>query len=568
MRSLLMVLALLVALPAAATDVRAFLDRDRVHLGDTVTLNISVQGAATASAPDFSVLIPDFVVSGTSRNQSIRIDNGTVTRTVLFGVVLKPRRTGTLTIPSFTVDGEHTRPLTLTVLPAGARASGTPGDPVFLRAEIEPASVYVGQQAHLSIRLYYAGTNLQGNLGTPDIDGADVRQMGKQKQYQSQQGGKLYRVVERDYAVIPDKAGELDIPPVQFSGNLTTGSGNYGGLLGYQSPVSAQSQSLQLEVRAKPARAGSGPWLPARDLSLSMQGLPADGKATVGTPITVTITESATGLGDASLPEPSLPALDGAEVYPDKSQGETDDDGQWLKAKHQRKFAIVPTRPGTLEIPAIAVDWWNVQDDKPATATIAAHTLQVSGSAVAGVTAPPPASAPGTTATAATSAAAPVPVAGANAKLSQATHQQDYWRWLAIALGALWLLTLLAFLIARRRRATANASKTEVTDAADAAAARRQFREATDPASQSRTLLAWAQAERPGVHNLGELAAQLDDEAQCQILRQLQQARYDERADAPDPGAVRKAFAKGFAWRKQDKPKPADEILPPLYPHR
>lgn len=563
MRSLLMVLALLMALPAAATDVHAFLDRDSVHLGETVTLNLSVEGAASATAPDFSVLIPDFVVSGTSRNQSIRIDNGTVTRTVLFGVVLKPRRTGTLTIPSFTVDGEHTRPLTLTVLPAGARASGTPGDPVFLRAEIQPTTVYVGQQARLSLRLYYAGSNLQGNLGTPDINDADVRQMGKQKQYQSQQGGTLYRVVERDYAVVADKAGEIDIPPVSFSGELTTGSGNFGGLLGYQRQVGAQSQGLALKVLARPTRAGPGPWLPARTLSLEMQGLPADGKATVGTPITVTITETATGLGDASLPEPSLPALEGAEVYPDKTQGTTDDDGQWLQATRQRKFAIVPTRPGTLRIPAIAVDWWDVQNDKPATASIAAHTLQVSGAAVAGsgvTSAPAPVDAvPAlpSTAPAAMPAAAP-----------GAATSHDYWRWLATALGALWLLTLVGLLIVWRRRATASASKAEIIDAPGAASVRRQFREAADAAGQCRALLVWAQVERPGIRNLGDLAAQLEDEAQCRILSQLQQARYDERAAAPDPGVVRKVFAKGFAWRKLDKPKPADEILPPLYPHR
>ena len=121
-RALLMLLAVLTALPATATQVRAFLDRDSVHLGETVTLNISVQGDATAGAPDFSVLVPDFVVGGTSRNQSIRIDNGKVSKTVLLGVVLKPRRVGRVTIPSFMVEGEKTRPLTLDVLAASAQA--------------------------------------------------------------------------------------------------------------------------------------------------------------------------------------------------------------------------------------------------------------------------------------------------------------------------------------------------------------------------------------------------------------------------------------------------------------
>ncbi len=549
-RILMLVLALMASLPLAATEVSASLDRDSVHLGGTVTLTLLVVDAASVETPDFSVLVPDFVLAGTSRDQSITISNGQVTKTVRLGVALRARHAGKITIPAFTVAGSKSQPLALTVLPADSHASGTPGDPVFVRADIEPHKLYVGQQAHLSIKLYYTGGSLQGTLDEPDVASADVQSLGKEIQFQSQQGGRMYRVVERNYSFIPRKSGELTIPPVGFRGQMVTGANGY---FGNSQPVSAQSPAVQLEVRARPAGSGSGPWLPARSLSLSMQGLPSDGTASVGAPITVTITEKASGLSYESLPEPSLPSIDGAEVYPDKSQSQNGNDGQWIEGTRVRKFAVVPTQPGSLSIPSIAVDWWNVQTDRLETASTNAQTLEVSGEeAASGGIAP-------------SSLTADV---GTDPMLP-ASKSAEYpvWRWLALAALTLWFMTaLLWVVIAYRRRQDRKPPATD-TQQTNAAAQRRVFRQASDTASQSRSLLTWAQTERPDVRNLSQLATQLDDTGQCRVLESLERARYTEAFDAPDPTAVRKAFAKGFAWRGAEDKQNRD-ILPPLYPKR
>ena len=563
MRIALLVLCLAASSPALATKVRAFLDRDTVHLGDTVTLNVSATDAVAVKEPDFSVLVPDFVLHGTSRNQSIRINNGTVSKTVLFAVALEPRHTGKITIPAFAVDGQRSEPLELNVLPADSQASGAPGDPVFLRAEIVPRSLYVGQQAYLSIKLYYAGGSLQGKLDDPDVGTADLQPLGKQQQYESQQGGQMYRVVERDYAVTPRDPGKITIPPVRFRGQLIVGSN---GFFGNAQNFSEISRTLELDVRPKPASAGSGPWLPARSVSLSMQGLPPDGKASVGTPITLTVTEKASGLGYESLPDPTLPAIDGAEIYPDKSQGHNDVDGQWIDGTRVRKFAVVPTRPGTLEIPALAVDWWNVQTDKPETASLAAHSLAVAGDAVTAGSSSAPAPPALVTTGNASSSLSSSPSASTESAASPA--QPGFWRWLALALACLWLVTLLLLAVFWwRRRGRIRTRLPAESESGLRADARKQFRAARDSASQARAVLAWARAERPEIRNLGDLARQLADDTQKQALQHLEKARYDEHAAPPEPADVRTAFARGFVWRHaQDQA--GDELLPPLYPHR
>ncbi len=75
----------------------------------------------------------------------------------------------------------------------------------------------------------------------------------------------------------------------------------------------------------------------------------------VGDPVTRTIRLQAQGLGFEQLPELNLTAPEGAEIYPDKPDTRTRDDGTWLYGERVRKFAFVPTKPGTLTIPGMSV---------------------------------------------------------------------------------------------------------------------------------------------------------------------------------------------------------------------
>ena len=102
----------------------------------------------------------------------------------------------------------------------------------------------------------------------------------------------------------------------------------------------------------------------------------------VGDPVTRTIRLQAQGLGFEQLPELTLAAPDGAEIYPDKPDTRTRDDGTWLYGERVRKFAFVPSRPGTLTIPGVSVRWWDTAHDRAETRRAAgAHDQGVAGGA-------------------------------------------------------------------------------------------------------------------------------------------------------------------------------------------
>ncbi len=87
--------ALLVPLTATAESVDVTVDRTHISLGETVTLNIVLEGKFDdTTGPE----IPDFEVVGRSSGSSVSIVNGVVTRSQQVVLRLAPLRTGALQI--------------------------------------------------------------------------------------------------------------------------------------------------------------------------------------------------------------------------------------------------------------------------------------------------------------------------------------------------------------------------------------------------------------------------------------------------------------------------------------
>ncbi|RAP59604.1 BatD family protein [Oleiagrimonas sp. MCCC 1A03011] len=556
---------------AMASGVTATLDRDQVALGDTVTLTLHSSNGSISS-PDLSPLHKDFQMLGQTRGATESWINGKAQSQYTLSITLRPLHAGALRIPALDVGGQRTSPLTLHVSDAPAQGVGHAGDPAFLEVTPSTTNPYVGQQIALDVKLYYAASMLDGNLTPPNVDHAQVQTLGRDQRYQTQRGGRTYGVIERHYAIIPQKAGTLNVTPIVFRGRTVDSSG-MGDFFGTARTIGAQSKVIELHVRPRPAGAGNGPWLPARQVELNLSGLPASGKVQVGEPVTVTLQEGATGLPAELLPEPTLPDIPGADVYPDQTQDVSRNNGQWITGSRSRGFAIVPNRAGILKLPPITLRWWNTQTDREETAKIPAHILTVVAAAATssstGTASPAPAS----------SAAASTPApAGTTSKTPSVAVQKvpaardTTWRWVALASGVLWLLSALAVAAWWWWR-RGNAQRKRTVDADERGGRARTLRNAFLVAARSddldaaaHALLRWARAERPAIRHLQDLGAQLDDAAQVEAIARLQRSRYAVDGEASVArGSLAQAFRAGFAWRKASGGK-TTSVLPPLYP--
>jgi len=558
LQGLILLLCLLLPVLAHAAGVQATLDRSSMQLGETVTLNLHVDGGGNVAMPDLGPLQQDFDILGRSQSSSLSIVNGKRSAELVIGVVLRPKHAGTLTIPSLTVGGAQTAPLILEVDAPDPAAAAAMHKSLFMEAEITPQRAWVGQQLSYVVRLYYSGNISSGSLDTPQIDGVQLSQVGGDLRYDAVRGGRQYHVIERRYALVPQHAGTLQIPALGFQGEALDPS-DPDSFFGAGTPVSASAPALAVPVQAAPADWGKSAWLPARALSLTLSGWPdANTPVRVGQPINLVMKLSATGLPSETLPALSLPTLQGATVYPDQPATATANDGPWLVGSRQRAFAVVPEQAGTLTLPATTLRWFDVDTGQEQTAEIPAHSITVLPAA--GAAAAPPA--------ASSTPAAAEPVAAV--PVSTMSHDAA-WRWIALASLLLWLLSVLAWWLWRRRAAHGPAAVAAGSGAAESVRrARQAFLAAargSDAGAQLRSLLAWAQAERPAIQHPGALHAALADEAQRRALAELQHRCYGAAASTAAGGDdLAEVFKRGFAWHEAGKIDA--DALPPLYPFK
>lgn len=531
-----LVAALLPAIGLAAP--RAWLDRDSVRLGETVTLNLEVEGL-NVPEPDFSVLDARFNRLGVSSRSQMSLVNGQRSANTLWAVALEPREAGVLSVPAIPVGGESTAPLSLTVLPAAVSSAG---EDVFLEVEAVPRNPYVQQQVRYRIRLYYAVTLLDGQLEEPTVDGVELRRLGNDLSYQTQLGDRRYQVVERRFALLPEASGEIEIPPVRFRGRVL-GGGRFGGSLSGGRQISTLGEAIRLQVRPRPAGIAQD-WLPAAQLEFGAVGGAWPDSIVVGEPMALELRLAARGADAARLPEFALPALAGAEVYPDQPSLRTGEDGDWLTGERRQRFAIVAQQPGELVIPELRLPWWNTETDRPEIATLPGRRIQVLPAA--GRT--PLSSDEDSAATPAWSA----PAGGAALRP---------WQLTSAALLIAWLATLALWW--RQRRP---ASRAQIPQRA--APSTTQLRAALlrhDPQAFEAALLAFARASGLRVGTVGDLLDCLQGTPQRQALADYLTARW--RGGEIDWAALSRGFAQRPALKPDDAATAADAgVLPPLYP--
>jgi hypothetical protein len=474
--------------PAVAA-VQLKLDRNRITEGETVTLTFVTDDAKQSLETDFSQLEKDFEILDRRSETQLSIVNGRQAAVVRLLLTLEPRRTGELTIPALEFGKSHTQPVVLHVDRAPELA---PGDlpPVFIEVEVTPGQgpYYVHAQLGLIVRVFYQQNLTEAAISQPEPSPASVRLL-QETPYQAERGGERYRVLERRYAIFPERSGELTLPAMQLSGRLVERRDTsiwQPTVRGRR--VSVESEALQLHIEPRPAAYTGTDWQPARGLNLSQQISGTDALR-VGEPVTRTVIIDAVGLEENMIAEPAWPELPGARIYPDQPQGISRDDGEWVLGHKEFRYAVVPEQEGELVLPELTVHWWDTQNDRQRTARLPAQTLQVRPSSlVPPATAGVPELAPG------------VATVGAPGSIV-ASGQAVYWRWLTLLFAALWLLTLLLFWRSRvgrgglastaRGASTTTESEKEVLDGLQRACER------GDVAAARRSLLAWLRAFGP-----------------------------------------------------------------------
>ena len=544
---------------AAGQGVRAFLEPNSIRANETARLIIEAEGSHAGEAPELGPLDEDFDRLGTSTSTQIQILSGQQSVITRWIVELAPRRVGEIEVPPLALGSDSTPALILRVLEAPASHADEQPD-IFIESEVFPKSPYVQSQITYALRLFRTVEILDGTLEDPRASDVLVQRLGRDRSYTSTRGGRAYRVIERRYAMFPQSSGELHIPPVRFDGevaDLESGSSSITRLFTPGRRERLRTEEYRLEVRPRPPEFEGLTWLPGRTLSLVEQWSEDPPELQVGEPLTRTIIVQAAGLRGDQLPEIEVGTPDGVRVYPDQPTIRTASDADFVYGSREQRFALVPLREGEVTLPEIRVRWWDTSADAPAEALIPARTLSAG---------PAPAEAAGLV----SALSAPASTADADedsVAMGGETISGGAWRWVSLALFALWAATALAWW--RSRRGVREAAP-EDAGAPAMARARRALGAACagGRAEEARdAVLEWAAAAWPETppRSLGEAARRLGPPLAVR-LRELDRHLYARAEESWDGQPLWREAKAGL--RRATRPARAATVpgLPPLYP--
>ncbi len=410
-----------------------------IGLDEVATLSLRVEAEGDLGpAPDADFQLDNFrIAAGPSTSNSLRFVDGRASRSLTLRWRLEPLAVGSARVHSATLRLEdrqvalpERRVDVLAVTPASRRrrpSSGRRGDPVasrdpagprdasrgpardrlrsdslenlfssrrrrrsrpaeppkvYLRAEIEPADPYVGEQVLYTLYLFtQVDVRSVNPQQLPDFKGFWSRVVPQPDQLRPKMtyrdGDRIGKVVLLQRALFPRRGGSFEIEPVEARlAALMPDDSPFGSLLPRTRDVVRSSNPVTVEVRELPPPP-AGFQGAVGQLQLSAELTPSE--IEVGEAATLSLTLEGRGHFQG-LPPPLLPELPGVEVFPPQQQSTEAVKSKNVSGERTWSFVLVPERPGRWRLPPIEVPYFDPRQELYQTASTTTPELAVSGS--------------------------------------------------------------------------------------------------------------------------------------------------------------------------------------------
>jgi len=504
---------MLLALPSWAATISVKSDRNPVAINESFRLIFEADGRVDDD-PDFTALEQSFEIRSQSQGTTMQIVNGSVSQARQWTLVLMPKRSGRLVVPAIPFGKDKSQPLVIGVTEQVASAEAANNSVLFIEVSAESASgqdeAYVQSQVIYKARLFRAVNVANATLSEPEISDADavIEKLGDDREFETTRGGRRYVVLERSYAIFPQQSGTLTISPLTFEGQVVNRSRGMFDVFEQGGQIRrVNSEGLSLNIKAVPPTEGARQWLPAREMKLVEEwpeGVDLSKAVIAGEPLTWTLTLIADGLTAAQLPTitPTMP--EGIKAYPDQARQMNDKKQDTLLGVRQEKIALIPTRAGEYQLPAISIPWWNSRTGQREVVSLPARKLNVVAADAANT---PVSSAP-------MMDDVDLSVSETASGLSSGSNDSS-WRIVSGLLAVGWFLTAIAWIVTRRKNERSDGVPNEAA-APDFSAAKKALQIAcaqNDTAAAKEAMLGWAALRwpenRPG--SLAEIAQRVDE---------------------------------------------------------
>jgi len=550
-------------------DIMASISDEQIDTSETIELTVRIDGQVDTDAPDFTGLERNWTIESQQQRSKSTFNLGVTGATqrnfTEWILILAPKRDGELQIPSLSWQGMRSRSFTIKVDPISTQLQSLIDQQAFFRTSVSGDTVWIQEQIIYQVELFYAGRVqlISGMPPPPDLPNAIVQPLDNARSATRMINDRTYGVTTILYAIFPQSAGTLTLPPEQLSAYI-----NAPGVIRGRKRINIHSSGHSIEVRSPPdSYPANQTWLPARRLDITETWKTPAEDMQVGLPATRVLTLTAAGLPASLLPNIVPDDLPDARIYEDPPIAQERLGQRGITGIRSYTHSLIPTIPGSLTIPEARIGWWDVQENRFREAVIPARTYQVrlaspSSSTTAASASSQPATAPATPVTDAAQASREDILSSG----TQSGYRLAIWILSILASGG-WLLA--AVMLYKRRRHPSGIRSRPPTDLEIF----RKFTHAcrNNDAPGARTaLVAWYRTAYPKARRGSSLESLIEpgDENGRQALELLNVKLYQDTDAAWDgKRLLHWVTAMRDKHRQQETGKDDRKVLPPLYPH-
>lgn len=400
-------LVLAFSLPVFAQErLTATVDKNTVRVGETFTLTVTFEGAASGvSEPQLPALDKLQRVGGPFTSTSFTLANGRTSSTAAFSYVFRALEPGKSVIGAATAKYRgkdlSSNPVAISILAASAPApargtggsggSGGSGD-VFIRVFPDKTTASLGEQITLTYKLYFAVQITSPEIvQLPRATGFWVEEIAMPQNLPITDevvSGRGYKVaVIRKSALFATAAGDLEVEPMVIQTKIEKRSKR-------RSPDPFDifnDPFFQLGRQFDPLQLSS-PGVTLHVKPLPQSGVPADFNGAVGsykvraaldrvqckTDDAVTLTVEIEGTGNIkTLPEPKMTIPADVQRFDPEVTDDIRRNQTRIGGRKIFKYVIIPRAPGLQVIPATNFSFYDPDRDRYASVSTADLRLQV-----------------------------------------------------------------------------------------------------------------------------------------------------------------------------------------------
>ena len=364
-----------------AQNLTAKVNRNQIPEGETFLLSVEFGGRDNKEIPNFKVLDKDFTVYSVSNTYQTNIVNGEISQSKQWNLVMMPKYVGKLIIPAITMDSYTTSPVEVFVTNATNQNlqnnNGNANAPRFtISGNVDNENPYVQQQINYNLTITDTG-GLQGEepifMATNENDWI-IKNLGKPIIDSKTLNGKEIREITFKYALFPQKSGKLQVPAVKFNGfymTKETRNDPFADIFGQDMMIGRFGMADVFATREPVV-------LQTKAININVKEI---AKNKVGEAISRTIYLKAIGVIDSQLPELKFVQVVDLKQYPEKPLTHMNVEDNKIISIKKIVNVYIPEKSGEMTLPAIEVDWFNINTNKLEKASLPAVKIDVKAGA-------------------------------------------------------------------------------------------------------------------------------------------------------------------------------------------